>query len=305
MILRLNKIFHPEILLDKRGETVDRRLYKHWMANCKIIDDKLEVTDRGMLRMIERDPHFGPNLGLWKKFIESKAKIFHFSKSLFETLLDVESKLPISALPEQFIGYLSFPDGMMVDADGVAYQGAYVWIDELVKMPLHPYGKKRGIMIHLVPEDFAKGDLCLRAPIPDQTTGDVSEIGADLAFTFSENWGEPKPSDGGQSWRHLELQVIKCVLFLTSDEPDLMGLKPLGGQSRTSAKKLKHNFCETSTVPITLVGWNWVRTPPEYRTGMWYRKAHFSTRWSGPSKSVLKPVFVKESWPKRRVGEEE
>src|SRR6185295_11312113 len=139
--MRFSQPLHPEIVLNKRGDKISRLMYQDWFEvismdgfsneGCKFAFDYEKATTPQLLeqiRYLQHDEILSKHVCLTKIFAQSKEKkIFHFGKSLIQDLSKMDKDIPLDLLPNQFLGYISFPPNLIADESGYC-EGGYVGI---------------------------------------------------------------------------------------------------------------------------------------------------------------------------------
>jgi hypothetical protein len=134
--MRFTRVLHPEIILDKRGSAEARGFYQTVKDLSIRVGNGLGLSKRpentyqnGVWRLLERDPNLTRHMLHCQVYREmgQQAKTYHLGKDFALALSRIDREIPIDVLPENFIGYVSFPESTVFDEDGEV-QGGYIWL---------------------------------------------------------------------------------------------------------------------------------------------------------------------------------
>jgi hypothetical protein len=304
MILKSLGVLHPEIVLDRRGPQLERDAirdtHSHISWSVNYAGERVcQVTDRDLTQLFERDMNLFRLMILTKEFKEQKAKVFAMGGSIMRALLEVDTAIPTETLPEKWLGYVVFPKGLITDGEHF-YQGAYVQLDTAYNLGIEhsrAMPDEKAISIVAVSQD-ANFIVTMCDSVSKQKF--IGDLGHGLESNASIH-GLVLPEKGHQVFR----AALSSVLFINSQEPDLREAKPLSNKTHTQARKTGLDYIEDITLPVTLVDWSWVSSPPQYGKQLWYQRPHWSTRWAGVGRTIPRAVFVRGSWHERKAGTEE
>jgi hypothetical protein len=342
--MRLKKILHPELVLDKRGPEDVRRMFKLmmdkiiWRKEPRTTDIPSDFGNSqpmweltGGAEVLEHDPNGRDHWLLMKKFQVERPKIYHIGKDFLNALVRVNKDIPADLLPERFFGYISFADEAVYDEDGYV-DGAYVFIGDAKEIFHNHAGRKvLWIAYHQNPIDGQHEAPACRLYIwlNDQTVKNIKEgdpfkdlenaefdsIAVNRADTHSNAAGKAdsvkfiRPSKDEIAARSSIFNLIlNSVLYIHSQEPDVSHLHPAHGSIRQRKKHYKEtgkeNMC---SVPVVAVSWGYERPRSYGKDSGWWGAF---PRWQrcGPGLKHHKLIWVKahqKKFKKEKDDEEE
>jgi hypothetical protein len=291
--MKFKRVLHPEIVLDKRGSDVERMLYR--MAK-QITRDEQAFAWRIPNTLTFLDLITQQHLCVASVFQKSAHKIYHFGADLLSDLQQIDKDIPLEFLPDNFVAYISFPEGLVKDEEH-HIQGAYVIIGSAMEtgfgidLPEDVRRHEKVFYLSYVTDGGAIGNNLFRL-----TPGKVWDMVKDLKHMDSP-WFTKDAHVSPEVLRIREVvyrTIVNCVLYLHKRDPDMQKLLPEEGFSfrRRKAYIAKGGQVSDCTLPVTVVGYSYAK-PKEYTIDATWVKTHPRWQRCGPGFSQIDLVWVK------------
>jgi len=127
--MKFKRVLHPEIILDKRGDSYIRTMYRELLRSTRMRGAlTIGTDDPRIAEFLQHDVNFRMHLGHCHLYVnDPNAQCFHLGKDFTQALAKIDRDIPIDILPKNFVCYISFAEGSLSDEDG-DIQGGYVSI---------------------------------------------------------------------------------------------------------------------------------------------------------------------------------
>lgn len=138
--MRLRKVLHPEIVLNRRGgDQLERDFYQKILKEVVILPKGFACT--GTAELV--DPNYRSLFCLAKRYTVERPKNYFIPKDFSEALARIDREIPIDRLPDRWFGYFQFAEGAVWD-DEEPIVGAYVFLGPAEETCVESayYGKK-------------------------------------------------------------------------------------------------------------------------------------------------------------------
>lgn len=289
--MRFNKILHPEIIMDRRGEDITRELYKQ-------IFEQIKITGKGYLcqkDIHDMDANTREHFLLTYKFKQNKGRVYHSGADFLKAMSKISKELPVDLLPNDFLGYFSFADETIYDeADEI--QGAYVYIGKGSETPVFPeHHQKKIIWISYVGKDPQIVGRLLVQALPEKIEEICKKyVQEDFNLNFKGDYQKILPNTNKLKERNNVFStIINLVLYVNSIDCDLIHLpnmQNISGNQRLKMFRKGQNVNEC-TLPVTLVSWNYTSEKSYEKESTWVETF---PRWQrcGPQLSQIKLIWV-------------
>lgn len=321
--MRFNQMVHPELILNKRGEKLSRGLYQAWMKMVTDIDysdskkqiayefDNTQIRsayDMKLMNILRDDNMFAQHICLVKKFIKLQGKVFHFTKPLLEDLSKMNKQIPSEFLPDNFIGYLSFPPGAIEDESN-SVQGAYVCVCPAVASvsfgpdePKYPGEEKtdRVIWISYVCEERSQSGMLnlgmsgiggLLMPFISTRAEDL--MGRTMDYSTEYEGSKVRPSQEILDKRsRVYGTIINCMIFLQCKNVQFEISKPIQQLGLSNNAVLRSGgVINQCTLPITFVNRSYHGV--QHSKDSTHVRSHLRWQRCGPGNTLIDLVPVK------------
>lgn len=293
--MRFSQIIHPELILGKRGNKMDREGLAKMLSGVDLHPEGLEVQqwllDAGDVNLVDA-------CVLMKKWRDSHEKaIYHAGGDFLREIAKVDRSIPVDRLPSRFLAYISFGTGIIRDEED-PIQGAYVFIGPASETS---FGHQRYVSgpdaqvlwISYMTDAPYGGKACvLRVELEPYMTmkqllGKI--ISQDMSFGNFRDSQEVTITKREIVFR----TVINLVLFIFQPDPELERLGPSNsiiGRKRDilleKANKGKAVF-NSCTLPVTFINWKWHKPMTEHMVS-----GHFRWQPHGPARSQVKLIWI-------------
>lgn len=297
--MKLSRIVYPEVVLNRRGPEPVRQ----WIAEyCKKIK-RVEIDGRPFYEVCgnELDEIGNHHFIFCKLFRESGGKTYYVPSEFARALADIDQALPIQYLPEKFFGWIQFGEGALVDDTGPV-DGAFVYIGPAEFTGLcnegKPYGPTEKIIdisaMNKPPQEGGIGVIFKYSV--DLRSEKVSELSKEMPVIDVEDLKQfmTPGVDPVQSRNRVIRALLNAVLYLSSQDPEVMKLRPLEEMSHRARSEYRktHPIDNCCTIPITVLNWSY-KDEREYSVDETFVRTH--PRWQrvGPERGEIKLIWVK------------
>lgn len=302
--MKLKKVLFPEILKCTRGNKDVQRVVRAIVDSFRFEEDGIHCEfdsnndAHPYLRTLTRDINGRAVWALAKKFELENGKTYHICRDFAEALLGLtDRQVRPEHLPNEFIGYLSFPEGLIED-DVECIEGAFVWTGIASNRAIFQkqnWGKRFIWIAYIGKVDqvgtFGTGRVCFDI-VPELTIQESIDrygVGMDRDGMGNEWYSEKS----AKAQNLIAKLVINSLLYLNSEDAELLKLTPTHGGSHSHKKKHTLNgHTNEASIPVTAINWDYKRhLPTEDKTYWW----DSFPRWQkcGPGLSRIKLVWVK------------
>ena len=291
--MRLNKLLHPETIMGLRGDPKAIEGYKRFLGNTSYIPGKGYMTD-GHLR--DNDPILSSHITLCWRFLHDRGKTFHVGRDFCKAIMDIDGEIPIDIMPERFVGYLSFPEGVVHDGENEVL-GTYVFVGPANETTLNPSDWDRPDNKMLWLSYVCKGGHTGHLLVPLRAEK-LSDILAPLPSTDIRHDPEGKRTIREDSTmqdhpgrRNVFLAALNLILYIHSINCDLVPVPPLKNMKPAQRKEATNRgLLNMSLVPVTFISWQY-QTRRVLVDSSWVDTFR---RWQrvGPGLSQVKLIWV-------------
>lgn len=307
--MKFSKPLHPEIVLNKRGDKVNRLMYQEWFKlialdgfsqeGCRFefaLENATTPSLRKHMRYMQHDQVLAKHICLTKTFAESKEKkIYHFGKSLIEDLSKMDKDIPLDLLPNQFLGYISFPPDTIADEAGYC-EGGYVGIFASQSLDVSQFDfspEEKASRVLWMTYDI-KGVICsMLLPLVTTKMSGFKLEGHVHDYSMESELSVSIPSETTQELRnHVFRTLFNAVIFLSCKNAELEISRP-AAQTGLSNKEIirRGGVINECTVPVTFVnrGYHGIT----YSKDSTLVRSHLRFQRCGPAYSQIELVTVK------------
>lgn len=316
--MKLTKVMWPEILKGTRGNGALIEVCRD-LSNCLDFRDEgisvhMPATLRQDFQLLLRDSNSASMFIQGKRHLMEKAPNYHICEDFCEALWKIpDRELPVSFIPNDFMAYVSFPDGLLRDDTtmggtrerGEVISGAYIYVgiaDHRTPLARHLWGHRCVWISYAGDPDRALKEG--RFPGLGRLVFDLQE-----GISVSEMLGQVSNNDYVNSItgqvalettpeelefrRKLASLMLNVALYVQSEGPNLIKLTPTFGGTVSHVKKhTQQGHSNGCTLSVIAVNWdysadaNWVNDETFVDT---------HPRWQrhGPGNSLLKLIWVK------------
>ena len=283
--MKLSKVIHPEIMLNRRGTSILRLPYREFLPSIKHCPEGYLVTNHDLA---SKDRNIISHFCLCYRFKHNSGKIYHVGKEFLEAISKVDREIPIQYLPDNMMVYFSFAEKTIYDGEE-EIQGAYVYIGDAKNTILNvsEWGQKV-IWVSYVSVNMSYGRW-----ISEVTAAKVSEIlqnQSTMDFNYNPNLEHINKGSREEVYR----TIINLALYTNSSGADFLSLKPMHNESNNKKNIEEKNtgYVNECTLPLTLLGWNY-HNERKYTVDATWVETH--PRWQpcGPNHSEVKLIWVK------------
>jgi hypothetical protein len=294
--MRFSRILHPEVILNRRGDTQAREIYQKTL-------DMIEITDNGVYfeakdqmgwviaNSLQRDHVFLRFMTNCKIFKKKKAPVYHIGKDFLQALQKIDREIPLDVLPESFSAYFSFAEDSVFDEDG-AVEGGYVNIETGRNLGMKSeYGNTRIISFSYVCKSSVLGMppfVSLTVPLDAKRIDElVAQVQTEDFFML-----KVKPPEGVEKRNDVFRALLNAVIYLHSTEPFVEISRPIK-QSGLSVNEHRRRglIINDCTLPVSFLYPKYVQTRNYKVDSTWVDSF---PRWQrcGANFSQVKLVFV-------------
>lgn len=306
--MNFKESLHPEIVLDRTGHKLVRKMYKVFLDKVSIIDTgdglEFEITDDTLLTT---ENSMLAHVALVKKWLHSPRKIYHIPPAFFDCLKKIDIKIPLLHLPDDFTAYINFSNSYIDDGDDMV-TGAYVYCGSLknsiMAKKYEDIPDKKCLWFSYVGHQIGQD--------PDNPRyGDfkvILEDGMSIMDAIDTIDYQYRKNDDGTIFTDIPEEhtikrsiiyrtLLNTILYINSAEPILEHCQPFikrkGKMSKTKLRKMGKSVNETS-LQVTLVNSHYHKDKLNYTDATTH--VHSFVRWQrcGPNFSQIKLVWVKD-----------
>lgn len=305
--MRIQRVIHPEIVIDKRGDRDVRAAYKKFIEGIGYVEGEGYYAKNPLWQAL--DPNLKEHFLFCWKFKQERPPVYYVPKDFAEAISRVDRDIPVDLLPKRFFGYFAFAEGSVFD-ESEEIQGAYVYVgppeETSIKLGLLETAstclwvsyccKARGaqdpahFFTGLPPLDIpAVGRLLIELK-PEK----VAEMLKDLEVK-DYLLGQTLNLDPKSARNVVYRTLINLVLYVHSVDADLIKTPThnhLSNRERSQRVQSGKPINEC-TVPLTLVSWNYQK-PILYQVDSAVVNTHMRFQRCGPGLTQVKLIWVKE-----------
>lgn len=284
--MRLNKILHPEMILNKRGPEHVRNFFYNTVRKIEFPKEGGGAIVPESVGRLNQSEH--RSLTLMRRWQIDNGKVYHVSKDFLLALSGIERGVCLDYLPERFVAYISFADEAIYDdADEVV--GAYVYVGPAKYTSLRDdYVDKKALWIAYICKNLAVGTTCV-----ELKQGEMLE---DALKSFEEDGGHGIVATKDARKRVMvHNTILNVVMYIHSQEPKVQRIPASQEISHRKASELANqtglrNEC---TLPVTFVNWNYAKQRVYTTEKTWVESF---PRWQrcGPGLSQIRLIWVAE-----------
>lgn len=286
--MRFSKVLLPEVFKGTRS------LNPRFDEMAKKAYAGVEFTDGGITHNgdgVPGDPAsedyicYTAAFALAKRHLVTKAPTYHLCRGFALALMGMRDREVVGdLLPETFTGYVSIPSGLIGNISG-----AYIHIGEADKhTPFKPENWGRRVVWIAYFEETAEGNVYIGRMnffLINHTGMTVQEIvkSYDPSYSF----------DSSQRAELTKL-LLNTVLYLGSQDPELLALKPsFGAPVKKQNAHTVSGHLNLCTIPVIAVNWDYQRLT-EYDTATTHVDGFLAWRRCGPNHSQIKLSWIRE-----------
>lgn len=303
--MKLSKVLIPEVVMGRRSSGYPELDLTIKMALDSITFDPIHGTisegDNAVVDMIYNNTTAQTVYSQMKLAQLHKPKTYHLCRDFGKALLTLKDReIIVDYLPEEFFGYISFPEGLINDVTG-----GYIYVGLDKTTSLEKRKNEKVIWISYFNEYRTENRVLPISRIylyPNQ--GDSL-----TEFVRTHNQDESNDEETLYERATVGRLLLNAVLYLHSEDPELLTLKPSHGASHS--KQSKHtvnghtNLC---TIPVIAINWDYKALIPEdYESAETFVETHLRWQRCGVGFKSIKLIWVKEhtrSILKRRTNNE-
>lgn len=285
--MKLSKVLIPEVARGSRsyGPVMDK-IFKETMPHIHFTDKGIEVeTHTEIQRYAFGDINIRNCFIQAKKHVVEKAPTYHLCKGFGEALMGLRDREVISdLLPEHFFAYISLPEGLIGDI-----QGAYVYVGESNnRTPFTPQGYGQRIVWISY---FGSKELAGAIPMGRLNFYlDKPQTITDIVKFYELDVNAPD----AQERIALGKLLLNCVLYLNSQDPEILALKPsFGAPHRVQKAHTVKGHLNLCTIRVHAINWDYSKTAL-YTTEKTFVDGFLAWRRCGPNHSQIKLSWVRE-----------
>ena len=311
--MKFNKFMFPEAIKGTREPVPGFSLFMSMYLNTFEFNREggYDINVSSPLAKNLHDINIRVLMGLIKRHRDEKHGVYHVCRDFFNCMGSVgDREINSNYLPEDFMGYISFPSEEVYD--GMEYlNGAYValgtadWRWPVMKSS---WGKKFLAIGYVgeVQENAVFGAGRIVMEVEDgKTVEEILSQYNDSGDYDATTGMQVDSSHGRQMRRNLAKTILNILLYLKSEDPEIMSLTPTFGASHSHKKKHeKKGHLNECTIPVIAINWDYSR---RQATGTKETFVESYPRWQrcGPQLSQIKLVFVTEHTRKYKTFEAE
>lgn len=302
--MRFGRVLHPEIVLDKRGDTFDRLFLKTALSIITIEPEhglhwNVRRSDEPLTQMIAEalvaDTVMVRFLVSCKFFASQNAPVYHIGQEFLQALQKIDRKVPVDILPEKFSAYFSFASKTLFD-ESDAIEGGYVCIDRGRNLGMDAkFADTRIITFAYVcskePGVPAAPVGSLTVPLDAKTLEELAS-GAPLQDFWGFFQDEVPSAEKNAKRNEIFRTLLNCVIYLHSDEPIIEKTVPLA-ESNKSIKEHKRDgtIINACTIPVQFL-WPHYKPVRNYTVGSTWVDSFPRWQRCGPGLTSVKLIFV-------------
>ncbi len=308
--MKLSRVIPPEIFLGTRGHPAVIQFYKKAFSEFTIVPGERPTIEasKDLVDMLGENSF--RHMVLARHFREVSGKTYYLTNDFTQALANLDRKIPIEYLPDQFIGYFVFGDGTAIQDESQNVEGGLVYIGSSDTLALVGEDKKalgtRALIINYFNTAPAEGTIGsifrIAYSLDELASKKVEEFIEERVQTMRDEYingngirQAPVHKDVAKKRAKVLRALINATLYASSDEPEVCRLQPISQYSNKKRKEMMltlpaENGC---TVPITLLNY-------AYKHGVQHTmdstvvQTHMRWQRCGEAYSKIKLVWVKE-----------
>jgi hypothetical protein len=226
-----------------------------------------------------------------KDFRDAAAKSYYIPKDFALALSRLNKKIPLTHLPKDFIGYFHFAEGTFVKDDGTPVEGTYVRLNSTINEKMIESSSVSPFEWESGEKDWTFSQI--NVPLLNETAEDLlASVHREGNFSIKTN----VPSEAIPFRAALLTTVINAVLYLHSQDPEILKLRPIAEfthSKRPEYKAKSGGNVNECTVPITLLNWSYGQGR-QFSVDSTNVQTHLRWQPCGPEFSQVKLIWVKE-----------
>lgn len=286
--MRLTKVLVPEVVKASRssGDVAMDKVFAMALAAIEFDKDGVYINSASRALLEEfNNINFRSCFVLAKRHLVDKAPTYHICKDFGEALLSLKDRQIVEEyLPESFLGYFSFPLGLINEV-----QGAYVYLgpaDEKTPFMKENRGRKVLSISYFGP---FKGNGYMPLGRLNFFLDDFKTLEDVMAFYESDT----EAPDVVERLLIGRL-VLNAVLYINSQDPEILALKPSHGAPVSKQKAHTVNgHTNLCTIPVMAINWDYKRIYA-YEDSESFVNTFLRWQRCGVGNSQIKLTWVKE-----------
>jgi hypothetical protein len=302
--MRIKKVVHPEIVIDKRGDVDVREAYKVFMEGIGYVEGEGYYTKNPLWQAL--DPNLKEHFLFCWKFKQERPPVYYVPKDFAEAISRIDRDIPVDLLPKRFFGYFAFADGSVFD-ESDEVQGAYVYVgppeETSIKLGLLETASTCLWISYCckttAPSDHFPGLPPLNIPAVGRLLVELKpeKIAEMLQNLKIEDYlmGTSRNLDPKSERNVVYRTLVNLVLYVHSVDADLLKTPThshLSNRERSQRAQSGKPINECM-VPLTLISWNY-KKPVLYQKDSTVVGTHPRFQRCGPGFMQVKLIWVKE-----------
>ena len=281
--MKLSKILWPEIFKNTRGPDILRHIFTDTAKKIEIHPEGVQLQlDTPFMQFLHEDINSCGGVVLGLRHMREKAPSYHVCEDFCRALMSIpDREIPLQYLPEKFLGYISFPSDLVSDTTETI-TGAYVylgiadnhttltpelwgqrvlWVGYFGEIdPQYPAGSGQPARVgRLLP---GIGRLVFRMEEQITVHDLMKQFASRDYLTTYEGIKEMPVSSEEEVFREgLTKLIINLILYLNSQDPELLKLSPAHGRSKTQANRhateRQRGHVNLCTIPVLAINWDY------------------------------------------------
>ena len=306
--MKLSKVIFPEIVKGARFQHESCEYISEYIRNSiKFVDvGKIEYNTNSSLKyalgsigsdlihvlfkIMSTDPNIRVTYSIAHEHFIKKAKNYHICKNFLDAMGSLKERdLNVDFLPKEFLGYFSLPEGSFFDGRDTS-SGCYVSInkgDYVADTQGETLFLAIGLHGSLETDKYHVASIV----IPLTSGKKISEI----LEQYNITQGDVALPNG----KEIANTIINVLLYLNSQDPELLNLTPTFGGSHSHIKKHTQiiggqecvNAC---TVPVIAVNWSYEHRQKHLSPSTTHVEAYLAWRRCGPNFSQIRLSYISE-----------
>ncbi len=268
--MKLSRVIPPEIFMGTRGNPMVIEFYKKAFSEIALIPGEYPRIEASKDLIDSVGENSFRHLVLARHFRSVSGKTFYLTNEFTEALANLDRKIPIEYLPEQFVGYFVFGDGTAIRDEAQNVEGGLVYIGSSDALSLVGDDKKslgtKALVINYFNTAPVEGTIGaifrIAYSLDELNSKTVEEFIEERVETMRDEYingdgvrQSPVQKEVAKKRAKVLRALINATLYACSDEPEVCRLMPLSQYSNKKRREIKktvpaENLC---SLPITLL----------------------------------------------------
>jgi hypothetical protein len=292
--MKLNKVLHPETVLNLRGNEKVRQYYAATVGTISFVPGG-GMTASPYVKSLNPSERRG--LALMRRWQLDSGKVYHVASDFLLAIADIERGVSLEYLPDRFVGYISFADATIYD-DVDEVNGAYVYVGPQELTPLKPGEDNPKILwiAYMCETGMSMGAICVDLHKGDTLDAILSRIEDDNFKKSAASHAGPNiiPPTDLKKRSQVHNAVLNVVMYLHSQEPNVQRVP---GSLEISNRKASELAARTGLrneclIPVTFVNWNYAKQRQQNIDSTWVN-THLRWQKCGQNFSQVKLIWVR------------